>query len=82
MIHLLAWTPFLDPIPIWSNAVWPWMLVPMAAAVSIVYKSVKCRTMSQVPREASVIFATILAGMAAAAVVLAVVVHVMEWAAS
>ena len=81
MTHALAWTPFLDPIPIWSNALWPWMLIPMAAAVSIVYKSVKCRTMSQVPREASVIFATIIVGMIAAAVVLAGVVQALEWAA-
>lgn len=82
MIHVLAWTPFLEPLPIWSNAVWPWMLIPLAAAISIVYKSVKCRSISQVPREASVIFVTILAGMVAAAAALAVVVHVLEWAAS
>jgi hypothetical protein len=82
MMHPFAWTPFLEPIPIWSNALWPWMLIPLAAAISIVYKSVKCRSMSQVPREALEIFMTILAGMVAAAVVLAVVVQVMEWAAS
>jgi hypothetical protein len=81
MSFLLAWTPFLDPVPIWSNAVWPWMLIPMAAAVSIVYKSIKCRTMSQVPREATEIFFTIILGMIAAAVVLAGVVQALEWAA-
>jgi hypothetical protein len=81
MMHMLAWAPFLDPIPIWSNAIWPWMLIPMAAAISIVYKSVKCRSMSQVPREATEIFLTIIFGMIAAAVILAGVVQVMEWAA-
>ena len=75
---LLAWTPFLDPVPIWSNRVWPFMLLPLAAAVSVVYKSIKCRRMSQVPREATALFIWILLGMAAAAAILAGVVKVME----
>lgn len=79
MIVAPAWTPFLDPVAIWSNAVWPWLIVPLAAAVSIVYKSIKCRRMSQVPREAAVIFSLILVGMVSAAVVLAGIVQAIEW---
>lgn len=79
MISPLAWKPFLDPIPIWSNAAWPWLLIPLALAVSIVYKSIKCRTMRQVPREATVITLTIILGMIAAAVALAGVVRALEW---
>lgn len=79
MSPILAWTPFLDPIPIWSNAVWPWLLLPLAIAVALVYKSVKCRTMRQVPREAAVIAVWIVLGMVIAAVVLAGVVRAMEW---
>jgi hypothetical protein len=75
----LAWTPFLDPIPVWGNAVWPWLLLPLVAAVSIVYKSIKCRSMRQVPREATVIGVWIILGMLAAAVVLAGVVSALEW---
>ena len=51
MMPFPAWTPFLDPIPIWANAVWPWLLLPLTAAVALVYKSIKCRTMRQVPRK-------------------------------
>jgi hypothetical protein len=79
VIHPLAYTPFLDPIPIWSNAVWPWLLLPLTIAVSLVYKSVKCRTMRQVPREAAVIAVWIILGMIIAAVVLAGLVRAMEW---
>ena len=79
MIHVLAWAPFLDPIPIWGDRVWPWMLLPLTAGVSIVYKSVKCRRMSQVPKEAAEIFITILIGMVAAAALLAGIVEVREW---
>lgn len=75
----LAWTPFLDPIPVWSSAVWPWLLLPLVAAVSIVYKSIKCRTMREVPREATVISVWIVLGMIAAAIVLAGLVKALEW---
>ena len=72
-LFLLAWIPFLYPLPIWDY--WPWLLIPLTAGVSIVYKSVKCQSMTQVPREALVIFVWILVGMAAAAGALAGVVH-------
>lgn len=74
-----AWTPFLDPIPVWADSVWPWLLLPLAIAVSIVYKSIKCRSVRQVPREATVITVWIILGMIAAAVALAGVVKVLEW---
>lgn len=74
-----AWQPFLDPIPVWGNAVWPWLLLPLALAVSVVYKSIKCRSMQQVPREAAVITLWIIIGMVAAAVALAGVVKALEW---
>jgi hypothetical protein len=74
-----AWTPFLDPIPVWADSVWPWLLLPLAVAVSIVYKSIKCRSVRQVPREATVITVWIILGMIAAAVALAGVVKVLEW---
>ena len=78
---VLAWTPFLDPLPIWSDHVWPFMLLPLAGAVSIVYKSIKCRRMSQVPREAAVILSLIILGMIAAAIVLTGVVALEQhWA--
>ena len=78
---ILAWTPFLDPVPIWSDRVWPFMLLPLAAAVSVVYKSIKCRKMAQVPRESAVIFTLIILGMVAAAVVLSGVVALEQhWA--
>jgi hypothetical protein len=78
---LLAWTPFLDPVPIWSDRVWPFLLLPLAGAVSVVYKSIKCRKMSEVPRESAVIFSLIILGMVAAAVVLSGVVALeLLWA--
>ena len=73
---ILAWIPFLTPLPIWTY--WPALLFPLCAIVAIVYKSIKCASMKQVPREATALFIWILIGMAAAAVILTGIVKVME----
>lgn len=67
---------FVQPLPVWDY--WPWLLVPLCIGVAIVYKSIKCRSMNQVPREAAVIGLWILIGMAIAAAVLAGVVKIVE----
>lgn len=72
---VLAYRPFLDPLPVWPNSVWPWLIVPLCVAVAIVYKSIRCRTMDRVPREAAGITFWILICMAAAAVALAIIVR-------
>ena len=70
--------PFLTPMPVWGDAAWPWLLLPLCLAVAVVYKSIKCRTMRQVPREATILTIWIVAGMAVAAFVLAMVVEGLE----
>ena len=84
-MHWLAQVPdfkyehwFVQPLPVWDDHLWPWLLVPLCAAVSIVYKSIRCKSMSSVPREASVIFFWILIGMACAGAALAGAVKVLE----
>ena len=71
-----AFRPFWQPLPVWDY--WYLLLVPLCLGVSIVYKSIKCHRMSQVPREAGVIFLMILAGMTFAGAVLMALVRVME----
>ena len=67
-----AYVPFIYPLPIWDY--WPWLMLPLCAGVAVVYKSVKCGRMKEVPREALVIFVWMLVGFAAAAGALAGVV--------
>ena len=78
IFHLLAqstgYRPFLDPLPVWPNYIWPWLVVPLCAAVAIVYKSIRCKPMTRVPREAAGLTVIILLGLIAAAIVLAVIV--------
>jgi hypothetical protein len=73
---LFAYQPFLDPLPIWDY--WPWLLIPLAIGISIVYKSIKCKSMSTVPREASAIALWIIGGMVFAGAVLWGVVEVVS----
>ncbi len=61
---LLAYRPFLDPLPLWDHT-WA-LLPPLTVAVAVVYKSIRCASMRQVPAEAAKITAWILAGMVAA----------------
>jgi hypothetical protein len=68
-----AYIPFLYPLP-YAWDYWYLLLLPLCIAVAIVYKSVKCASMSQVPREAATITLWILLGMVAAAAALAGVV--------
>jgi hypothetical protein len=62
---LLAYRPFLDPLPVWNH--WLWLILPLCIAVAVVYKSMKCRTIKQVPLEAGAVVLWILGGFAAAA---------------
>jgi hypothetical protein len=67
-MSLLAYRLFLDPLPVWDY--WYLLILPLCAAVAVVYKSMKCRSMSQVPREAAVVVLWIIGGFAAAALLL------------
>jgi hypothetical protein len=77
---LLAYTyvPFLKPLPVWDW--WPVLLLPLTIAIAVVYKSVKCQKMSQVPREAAAIAFWILVGLGAGAVALVIAVRLSEMA--
>jgi hypothetical protein len=68
MNHLLAFTLFFDPLPIWvRNWIWPLLLLPLCAGVAVVYKAIRCKDLSRLPKEAAELCLTIVAGMVAAA---------------
>ena len=64
MMSLLAYRLFLDPMPVWDY--WYLLIVPLCVAVAVVYKSMKCRSMKQVPREAGAIILWIIGGFSGA----------------
>jgi hypothetical protein len=79
-MNILAdYIPFLDPLPIWANPwIWPMLLLPLSAGVAIVYKSIRCKDMSRVPREAAGLFVLIVMGMVLTAGALAGFAKFME----
>ncbi len=74
-MNLAAYIPFLYPLPGSWNYWYLWLL-PLCVAVSIVYKSIKCATMEEVPRQAAVATMWILLAMAAAAIILTIIVKI------
>ena len=73
---ILSYTPFIHPLPVWDY--WYLLILPLAAAVSVVYKSIKLERMRDVPWQAMVISLWIAFGMLGAAVLLAGVVRIVE----
>jgi hypothetical protein len=79
VLIVLAYTPFSDPLPIWvRNWIWPLLLLPLCLALSVVYKSIRCHSMKQVPRQAAELFIMIVVGMFLAAMALAGVAWFMD----
>jgi hypothetical protein len=79
-ITLLAqayvYRPFLDPMPVWN--VWYVLLVPLCAAIAVVWKSIKCESMRKMPGQAAGLLFWILLTMVLAGAGLAALVRVLE----
>lgn len=72
---LADWIPFVTPMPIWDG--WYWLLVPMAICVSVVWKTIKCRTVAEIPKAAAILTLWIVGGFVAAALALAALTAVV-----
>ena len=71
MMYALAWIPLLDPIDLRV----PWtflLLIPLALAISIVYKTIKLPNLSRLPWEAARLTVLIVGSMILAALALLV----------
>lgn len=56
-------TLFYHPLPL-SFSTYLWLLVPLCAAVAIVYKAVRVRDVRTLPREVGVLIVYMVAGLA------------------
>jgi hypothetical protein len=60
--------PFVQPLPVWD---WWWaLLLPLVLGVGLVWKSLKCQSVRQIPRQTLTISLWILGGFVGAALVL------------
>lgn len=67
MIFLLAYRPFIDPLPIGNSGGWVWLFVPLVILVALAYKTIKLRDLRELPRQATVLTLQIVIFMGAAA---------------
>lgn len=74
---IVGYTPFVSPMPIWDY--WYVLLLPLSAAVAVVYKAIRLPTMRDVPWQAFVITVWIILGMFGAAVLLGIILRIVEW---
>lgn len=70
---LLAWIPFIHPLPLPDGAKL-WMFLPLAACVAVVYRATRARTARELPRATVKTFINIVVGMCLIAIV-AYVIH-------
>lgn len=68
MLPLLAYRPFLDPLPLATY--WLMLMPPMAIAVAVVYKTVRVHDLADLPRQATVLSVQIIAFLLLAAAAL------------
>ena len=68
--------PFHNAAPVWDY--WYLLALPICAAIAVVYKCVRCKEMSRVPREALVLAFFMSAVLVMVAVALAMLVWVTE----
>jgi len=61
LLDAYVYRPFVTPLPLWDY--WPLLAIPLTIAVAVVYKSIKCREVRQIPREAAVIALWIILAM-------------------
>ena len=76
MTTLLAFVPFLDPLP-GVNQWWYLLLVPLALGISIIYKAVRLASLDGFWRHVAVMTTQIVLAMIGLAVFMVVLVQVL-----
>jgi len=66
-MFLLAYRPFIDPLPIGNSPFWGLLFVPLVVLVAVAYKTIKLRDLAQLPRQAVVLSLQIFIFMGLAA---------------
>jgi hypothetical protein len=67
LIALLAWIPFVHPLPL-PHGARLWMFLPLAACVAVVYRTTRARTARELPKATLRTFINIVVGMCVIAI--------------
>lgn len=62
-MNLLAWTPFLTPLPFVQSA-WLWLLIPLVFGISMMYKAARADSLEKYWRQVAIMTLQVLAAFA------------------
>ena len=62
-MNLLAWTPFLTPLPFVQSA-WLWLLIPLVFGISMMYKAARADSLEKYWRQVTIMSLQVLAAFA------------------
>lgn len=67
MTHILAWIPFIEPMPA-IGSWWPILLVPLSIGISMIYKALRLPTLKNYAMGVGIMSLQIIAAMVALAI--------------
>jgi hypothetical protein len=76
MTNLIAWIPFVEPLPamvIW----WPLLLIPLSLGISMIYKALRVPNLDHYPREVAIMTTQIIVAMIALSLALILLVQII-----
>ena len=73
---LLAWTPFLSPLPNVQSS-WLWLVIPLIVGISMMYKAIRVETLSGYWWQVAVMSMQVLAAFAGLALGFLILVQVV-----
>ena len=59
---MIAWALFVNPVTITFHTEL-WLLLPLCAAVAVVYKTIRCEELGRLPRDLAALMAYMAAGL-------------------
>ncbi|HAW95566.1 MAG TPA: hypothetical protein DCX60_04750 [Phycisphaerales bacterium] len=74
MTNMIAWIPFIEPVPN-IGSWWPLLLLPLSIGLSMVYRAIRTRDLSNYVRDVMIMTFQIILAMAALGVIFAVIVQ-------
>lgn len=76
MTNLSAWIPFVEPFPA-MGAWWPFLLIPLAIGISMIYKALRVSNLNIYPREVAIMTTQIIVAMIALSLALILLVQII-----
>lgn len=74
MTHMLAWTPFVEPLPT-IGSWWPLLLLPLSLGLSLVFRAIRTKDLSNYARDVVIMTVQIVLAMVGLGLVFAIIVQ-------